>query len=231
MKMSTTKHKMSAQLEDYFIDSTNLTSTQKNISRNELLRLLTQLGPEVDAYPIWHPILSNYSFLKPPPRNAIIQRPGEQCAYYGLDHTRFFRNGFITCPYGTYEQAETIAEAFTKHLDTVTLTAEVLDIKLYNSDTTPILVTYDWDIPLDQGELIPELIALKLMIRQQFKRFREGDSAETWDNMKLFFLGYSNSSKGPLFVSKKTEYRMKKMWNDLIETEVLGPIIDLPLGV
>lgn len=227
MKTVPTTHKIPAQLEDYFIDSTDLTSTQKTASRNELLRLLDQLGPEVNAYPIWHPILSSFSYLNPPPRNAIIQLPSEQCTYHGLDHTRFFRNGFITCPYG---HADEIAEAFPDYLGNVALSAEVLDIKLYNSSATPILVQYDWDTPLDQDDLIPELMALKLMLRQQFKRFREGDGAETWENMKPFFLGYSNSSKGPLFVSKKTERRMKKMWNDLIETEVLGPIIDLPLG-
>ena len=66
MKTVPTTHKIPAQLEDYFIDSTDLTSTQKTASRNELLRLLDQLGPEVNAYPIWHPILSSFSYLNPP---------------------------------------------------------------------------------------------------------------------------------------------------------------------
>ena len=105
-----------------------------------------------------------------------------------------------------------------------TLTAERLDVELYASGTTPILVYCEWNTPQPMDGMIPKSIAVPLMLEQEVHCWRESDFAETWETMRPYFLGRPYGSRSSLFVNQETGLVLKKIWNALINTEMYGPI-------
>ena len=59
-------------------------------SKNALEDIILKYGPVIDSYPSWHPLVSNHDDRHP------VTTPSNSCGYEGLDHTRYFLNGFIT---------------------------------------------------------------------------------------------------------------------------------------
>lgn len=64
-------------------------------SREKLAEIVDELGPVIDEYPSWHPLVSNHEKFD----RLLARLPGGHCGYSGLDHNVYFANGFITCPY------------------------------------------------------------------------------------------------------------------------------------
>ncbi|MFP3586888.1 hypothetical protein SCB29_24965 [Paraburkholderia sp. SIMBA_055] len=99
----------------------------------------------VDYYPSWHPLVCNYRDPRSP-----ATHPGPECGYKGLDHTKYFVNAFITCPYGDGTDVLESVAKLPSH-PVATITAEKLDVTLYNTSVTPILVRCNWERELQEG--------------------------------------------------------------------------------
>lgn len=187
-------------------------------AKEVLTDLAERYGPVISAYPSWHPLVCNHR------KESPVVTPGPNCGYQGLDHTRYFANAFITCPYehGVDKFLESVA-ALPSHPNAF-ISAEKLDDVIYNSDATPILVTCEWSIPLDDNGMIPLAVAAPLLLEQEIPCRHSAQVAETWEAMRSYFLGWPHGSRSSLFVSQETGQGLKKMWDAVIATGMFGKV-------
>lgn len=189
-------------------------------SREMLKSIVEELGPVVDAYPSWHPLVRHHDNSTP------VRYPGPNCGYQGLDHTRTFVNGFITCPYdhdGGEKVFESVKALAYKHHSAV-ITAERLDVQFYAKNAVPILVRCEWAKGIPEDRMIPASVAIPLLLESEVPCTEWAAVAETWDTMKPYFLGSPHGSRSSLFVGQETGQTMKKIWEILINTGMFGPI-------
>lgn len=190
---------------------------QRERGRKVLREIADQLGPVVGAYPTWHPLVCNHDDRHP------VTTPSDRCGYKGLDHTRYFVSGFITCPYGDGQEVIDSVAKLPYH-PAASITAERLDVKLYNQQATPILVKCNWNTPLPMDGMIPLSVAMPLLLEKEIPCWKWAQVAETWETMRSYFLGSPHGSRSSLFVSQETGQSMKKIWEALIYTGMFGPI-------
>jgi len=202
-----------------YLVSRNLPSVEKKRSQNMLADIIDRYGPVVGSYPSWHPLISGdedtrYRAMTPEPR----------CGYHGLDHTVYFLNGFISCPYGDGQKIMDSVEK--RYYDPIaTIKAERLDVQFYSSDATPIFVQCVWTEPMESNNMIPKSLAVPLMIEKELPAWRGASFAETWETMRSYILGTPYGNRSSLFVNQKTGQSLKKTYNTLIYTGMFGPII------
>lgn len=206
------------EMENYLIPRTRDTDESERARSKIALRdIADELGSVVDAYPSWHPLVSNHDDHHP------TTTPSNQCGYRGLDHTRYFANGFITCPYGDGQDVIDSVNALKPH-PAATITAERLDVQFYNADATPVLVKCEWHQPLPSDRMIPLKIAIPLILEKEVPSWKWAKCAETWESMRPYLLGAPYGSRSSLFVSQETGQSIKKIWEALIYTGMFGPI-------
>lgn len=104
------------------------------------------------------------------------------------------------------------------------ITAERLDAKLYNPDTTPILVVCEWTQPLNSDGTTPLRVAMPLLLEKELPCVWGAEVAETWESMRSYFLGRPYGSRSSLFINQETGQALKKVWEALIHTGMFGPI-------
>lgn len=206
------------EVENYLVPRPrDADEAQRKRSREALLHLADELGPVVSRYPTWHPLVCNHEGRSP------VTTPHADCGYTGLDHTRYFVNGFITCP---YDDGQSVLDSVAKlpiH-PAASITAERLDVQLYNPNATPILVKCKWETPLEPGRMIPLAVAIPLLLEMEVPTWQGAQVAETWETMRPYFLGTPHGSRSSLFVSQETGQAIKKIWEALIHTGMFGPI-------
>lgn len=190
---------------------------QRRLAREMVRELVDELGPVVDTYPSWHPLVRNHDARHP---ETV---PSTRCGYKGLDHTRHFAHGFITCPYVDGQSVIDSVESL-PWSNVAKITAERLDVKLYNPDTDPILVRCEWNEPLPLDKTIPISIAMPLLLERELPMWHWSEVAETWESMRHYFLGSPHGARSSLFVSQDSGQKMKKIWVALIATGMYGPI-------
>lgn len=190
---------------------------QRERGREVLREIADELGPVVIAYPTWHPLVCHHDDRHP------VTTPSDRCGYKGLDHTRYFVSGFITCPYGDGQDVIDSVAKLPYH-PAASITAEKLDVKLYNQQATPILVKCNWNTPLPMDGMIPLSVAMPLLLEKEIPCWKWAQVAETWETMRSYFLGSPHGSRSSLFVSQETGQSMKKIWEALIYTGMFGPI-------
>lgn len=209
------------QVEAYLVPRPRDADEGERARSKEALRdIVDELGPVVDSYPTWHPLVRNHDPRQP------ATTPSYRCGYNGLDHTRYFVNGFITCPYtasGRADQVIDSVKALPYH-PAATITAERLDVQLYSPEATPVLVKCEWHKPLDADRMIPLSIAMPLILEKEVPCWHWAEVAETWETMRPYLLGRPHGSRSSLFVSQETGQAIKKIWNALIYTGMFGPI-------
>ncbi len=196
----------------------------RDTSRLELERILDELGPVVDSYPIWHPLVIHQKQPTSP-----TTTPSVSCGYRGLDHTVFLRNGFITCPYGGGEEVLDSIAALPRTFNFVAeIEPEVLPYKLYSEDAIAILVRCRWNLDqelhMSLDGTIPLRTAIGLLLETEIPAWRWSQYGETWQTMREYFLGRPCGKRSSLFVNEKTGSAMKKVWKTIIETGVFGPL-------
>lgn len=189
---------------------------QRVRSKRALEEIVGELGPVVDRYPSWHPLVRNHDSRHP------VTVPSDRCGYKGLDHSKYFVNGFITCPYGDGQEVLDSVLALPRH-HAAYITAEKLDVQFYNAETTPILVRCHWEEPFP-GHMIPLAVAVPLILEKEVPCWRWSEVAETWESMRSYFLGAPHGARSSLFVSQETGQGIKKVWETLIYTGMFGPI-------
>ncbi len=190
---------------------------ERERSEQKLLDIVGKYGPVVNSYPSWHPLVANHDDHKP------ATTPDTGCGYKGLDHTRLFRNAFLTCPYGDGQKVLDSVKGLPSQLS-AKITAERLHVKFYSPDATPILVRCDWEKPLALGGMIPASLAVPLMLQKEVPCCEWSTVAETWESMRPYFLGSPHGSRSSLFVNQETAMTMKKIWELLIHTGMYGAI-------
>ncbi len=179
--------------------------------------VVDRCGPVVDKYPLWHPLVYNGNRKNP------SRYPDESCGYHGLDHTRYFAHGFITCPYndgkGIISSVQKIDIPPCAYLE-----IEEVDVDLYMEGTKTILVRCEWPKGLEVNHLIPKSLAVPLMLEREVPVWRWAKMAETWENMRTFLLGEPHGNRSSLFVGQDTALAIKKIYISLVESGMYGPI-------
>lgn len=180
--------------------------------------MVDKCGPVVDSYPTWHPFVAHHEARHPQ------TYPNDRCGYQGLDHTRYFAHGFVTCPYGRAEEVIDAVDKLPWH-HCARITAEELDVELYADGTTPVLVRCEWTKPLETGMLIPKSLAVPLMLEQELPCWRWAEVAEKWETMRPYFLGEPHGSRSSLFVSQETALAMKNVYMAMVHSGMFGPLM------
>jgi len=207
-----------AWAESYLLSRLNdLSDKEQGESRTVLQDLFIDLGPNIDFYPDWHPLLN----IQRRSRDVVV--PHADCGYKGLDHTVFFAHGFITCPYDDGQEVIDSVESQIYN-DAAIIKAERLEVKLYSSQATAILVKCEWKRPLYSDGTIPLSIAMPLILEKVIRYSKASSVAETWENILPHLLGKPHGRRSSLFVNQETGQAIKKMWELLINTGMFGPI-------
>lgn len=209
-------------VEKYLLSQlTDLDPKELAKSREKLTDLFDELGPVIYTYPSWHPLVSDKRV------DYDLISPSKECGYHGLDHTVCFSNGFITCP---YDDGQRVLDSVLrlKLNEIADITAERLDVKLYSSSATPILVRCIWQKPLCKDGTIPASIAVPLLLENELPSWKTAQVGETWDSMSSYFLGKPHGKRSSLFINQETGQTIKKIWESLIKTGMFGPIIIRP---
>ena len=177
-------------------------------------------GAVVNSYPSWHPLVSNYSDDRSP-----TTLPGENCGYNGVDHTRYFLNAFITCPYHPSNADKVIESVNNLPKNSIaTIIAEPIDLELYAPNTKPVLVRCEWHKDVRSFGTIPASVSIPLMLQKEVPCWEFAERAETWESMRYYFLGSPHGKRSSLFVDQQTALTMKKIWALLINTGMYGDI-------
>ena len=195
----------------------SITGEERDRSEDKLLDIIEAYGPVVDGYPTWHPLVTHHDDRHP------TTYPNKRCGYEGLDHNRYFRNAFITCPYDDGQKIIDSVQAL-PHDYSACITVERLDAQFYAPNANPILVYCDWVEPFQSDELIPASLAIPLMLQKEVPCWEWASHGETWESMRSYFLGSPHGQRSSLFVNQETALTMKKIWNLLINTGMFGSI-------
>lgn len=201
-----------------YLLSRQIQAAERNHSDNAFYDTIDACGPVVDSYPHWHPLVAAH-----PDPQAPATAPGPECGFKGLDHTVYFVNGFITCPYSNGQYVIDSVNQLPEH-PLAQIVAKPLDAQLYHPSTTPILVRCVWNHPLPLDGMIPKWWAVPLILEREVPCWRWAQLAETWETMRPYFLGCPHGSRSSLFVNQETGQAIKKIWNALINTGMYGPV-------
>ncbi|MBT1157119.1 hypothetical protein J1C56_16100 [Aminobacter anthyllidis] len=185
-------------------------------SERALEEIIAEIGPAVESYPTWHPLVMRQD------RQHPEMWPSERCGYAGLDHTCYFAHGFITCPYVDGQAVIDSVEKLGFHA-AASITAERLNVPFYSEGATPILVRCEWTKRIEPNHLIPKHVAVPLMIEQELPCWTWAERAETWDTMRAYLLGQPHGNRSSLFVSQDTALALKKMYLSMVESGMFGP--------
>lgn len=196
----------------------NLSDIDRQRSLQYLEEIMDELGPVVDGYPIWHPLIVDKS------QWMFYTRPHRDTGYAKLDHTVFFVNGFITCPYNeasNYGQDVIDAVNAIPPIHGVHITAEKIPVTLYNEGTTSILVRCIWPEAFDDDQLLslsavmPKLLSTAVTINEL------GQASFSLEEMLPYLLGQPYGKRSSLFVNQATGLAIKKIWQNILDSKML----------
>ncbi len=205
-------------------NASSLNYLTKNLSRPEkgeaeFDRLLKVLGHSVDSYPDWHPILTI-------PNRAHTHGETLQTLYKGLDHTRMFVRGFVTCPYD-----ESSADALVEAANMLSgINAYRLSTPLYADTAYPVVIEAT-QVELEADGTIRSRDALAWYVQDISKHAHYAEVAETWWNMRSCILGTPHGSRSSLFVNQYTGGHMRKILDALNNSGMYGPIKEWSLDM
>lgn len=201
-----------------YLLGTHLAGAEREDAAGVFHDILVRLGPVVDRYPVWHPLISHQQDHATPETY-----PNDRCGFRGLDHTVYFAHGFISCPYMSGQEIISSVDNLPEHF-AAEITAEILDASFYNSGTECVMVTCVWNQDLEPGGLIPKKTAVPLMIEKEAPAWRSSSLGETWETMRPYLLGEPHGSRSSLFVSQDTAMAMKRVYVAMLESGMFGPI-------
>ena len=188
-----------------------------------LNRKVIKYGVIVNSYPIWHPFVSNQDF-----GNFSIT-PNRNLGYYGLDHTIYLKNAFITCPYGK-SNVEAVMNSVSELKENVYAEIEATEIEsinLYDKNASPILVTCTWDDSLlDKFYRFgnSDEIAIPLFLESELANWFSQENAKEWNVMKPYLLGKPVVKNESPFVTQNTGRKIEKLYKILCDTGMFGEI-------
>lgn len=195
----------------------NLTCPKEGYAEFE--RLLKRLGNSIDDYPDWHPILTI------PPRTRDHGNT-LQTLYKGLDHTRKFVRGFVTCPYSESRADELVSAANALP----GIYSYRLNVPLYADNSYPVVVEAT-EIELEADGTIRSRDALAWYVQELVKSAQHAEVAETWWNLRYCILGTPHGSRSSLLVNQYTGGHMRKILDALNNSGMYGPIKEWSLDM
>lgn len=206
--------------ERYLLSNLKELSTQERDASSKYLNdLMDRMGPVIDSYPVWHPLLADKSHW------TFYRRPKPENGYLKIDHTVYFRNGFITCPYNAasnYGQDVIDAVGALPVINGVKITAKKLPVTLYNLDTTAILVECEWDYSLDEEGNISWEAITPLLLETALNIHKQGmKSFSIEEMMDDYLLGKPCGKRSSLFVGQDTGLRINKMWKLIMDSRMI----------
>ena len=205
------------QARSKLVRTQGLDPAQRELADKKLLDLIDEHGPVVQGYPTWHPLVPQFDTHSP------VTYPGTRCGYKGLDHTVCFAHAFVTCPYNDGEAVIKSVETMEEH-SCATFIAERLDVQLYNSGTTAILVSCKWHENFTERHMIPKRLAVPLMIREEMRLWLGARVGEQWETMCPYLLGAPHGARSSLFVTQDTAIAMKRVYMAMVESGMFGPL-------
>ena len=205
------------KLKNYLIQR-DFSPIDRSKGEETIQRIVDLCGPVVERYPTWHPLVMNHD------RRFPETHPSDQCGYRGLDHTRYFAHGFITCPYTDGQDVIDSVQSMPTH-HAAAITAERLDASLYSKSATPVLVRCEWSEPLETGGLVPQRLAVPLMLEREVPCWKWSERAETWETMRTYLLGEPHGKRSSLFLSQESALAMKKVYVAMTDSGMFGPYI------
>ncbi|WP_342248780.1 hypothetical protein [Sphingomonas sp. OTU376] len=190
--------------------------------RRQVEQLIEVLGNAVVMYPDWHPILTV------PPGGGASRASSlvEIKTYAGIDHTREFVRGFVTCPY-----SDTRADRLVAAVNKVDgLCAYRLDAPLYDDSAFPVVVVAQ-GVELEADGTIRSRDALAWFAQQTAGAAFGAQVAETWWNIRTNLLGRPHGSRSSLFVNQHTGAHMRKILEAMNDSGMFGPILEVSLDM
>lgn len=187
-----------------------------------LNRLFEELGNAVVSYPDWHPIWTA-------PQHATDEQVSSWAdfsVYQGMDHTRKFARGFVTCPYSDVRADQLVDAVSQVH----GLVAYRLPGPLYSDDAFPVVVVAT-EVELEADGTIRSRDALAWFVQRLTKDARSASFAETWWNIRTDILGTPHGSRSSLFVNPHTGSHMRKILDALNASGMFGPILEDSLAM
>lgn len=198
------------------IDHNGFTPQEREQGKIYLERLTRWLGPVVESYPIWHPLMTSSRAKKAQPIY-----PSQECGYHGLDHTVLFAHGFITCPYTDGEDVIESVRAL-KKTKVAEISAVKLDYPLYAVGACPILVECHWKFRLEPDLTIPSKVAVALMLKQALSDWERSEYVQSWEKVSYSMLGSPHGQLSSLFINRETGLKMRKAWQAVCAAGVFG---------
>jgi len=207
----------------YLIPKERTQAEQREL-RFYLEDLTNRLGPVVDFYPSWHPLVCNHN------KTYDMSQPSNDCGYRGLDHNIFFANGFLSCPYHETNGQEIIdsvnelwkGEAHKRYSHVASIEAERINKPFYADGTDPILVECIWQKPLFSDHTIPKNIAVGLMLENEVPCWRESKCGETWETMRPYLMGEPCGKRSSMFLNQEAGQAMKKVYEAITYSGMFG---------
>jgi hypothetical protein len=185
--------------------------------------LIGNLGNAIDDYPDWHPIAS-----------IPLKEHDNYCSvnnidlYEGVDHTRYFVRGFVTCPYGE-ENAEKLVKSVNQYNDQG-LYAYRLDTPLYSDKSYPVVVEAR-NVVLEGDGTIRSRDALAWFVQDTVRHASSAQVAETWWNIRRELLGAPHGSRSSILVNQHTGGHMRKILEAFNNSGMFGPIKESSLAM
>lgn len=196
--------------------------TDPAAGRSQVEQLVDELGNAVDYYPDWHPLL-----MAPPRHGAeYVSSPADLKTYNGMDHTRLFVRGFVTCPYSP-AAADRLVETVN---EVQGLYARRLDTPLYADKAYPVVVAA-MNVELEADGTIRSRDALAWFVQQFAADARSARVAETWWNVRSNILGAPHGSRSSLFVNQHAGAHMRKILEAMNNSGMFGPIKESSLAM
>lgn len=191
-------------------------------ARHQVNALFEELGHAVDFYPDWHPLLTL------PPRHGAehVSSLSDLKTYAGMDHTREFVRGFVTCPYSP-AAADRLVESVN---EVEGLYARRLADPLYADKAHPVVVAA-MPVELEADGTIRSRDAIGWFVQQIAAGARRAEVAETWWNVRASILGAPHGSRSSLFVNQYAGAHMRKILEAMNASGMFGPILESSLAM
>lgn len=215
-RMNTTADKQNNEAIRYLADNLS----DPDAGRSQVEALIEELGNVVDSHPDWHPLITAAQGVMPGTEGYT----SPDSMYPGMDHTRYFVRGFVTCPYDDTAADRLVAFVDgSEHEPFYGISARRLDAPLYSDKAYPVAVWAD-EIELADDGTVKSRQALRLFLKETAQWAQHAQVAETWWNMRHALLGAPRGSRSSLFVDQVTGGHMRKILEAMNDSGLFGPI-------
>lgn len=185
-------------------------------TKRYLAEIQKELGPVIEAYPSWHPLVRHIA-------QSTSKEPALFFQYPGVDHPLLFANGFLSAPYSEEKIQETIdAIESLPLMDDATITYERINLPLYHQDAKLLLVRVHWNRSLLSDGTLPLYIVVPNVLKMVMASAFSSSVGEDWRSMSLYFIGSPRSEDESVFVNAETTAVLKRLWNDLRDMGCFG---------